>query len=48
VISVDDFLFYVDDALDQMVGILAELGDGLANRRPEIAGANSPYLLVAS
>lgn len=45
-ITVDDFLFYVDDALDQMVGILVELGDGLANRRPPIAGANSPYAIL--
>jgi len=30
VISVDDFLFYVDDALDQMTGILTGLGDELA------------------
>ncbi len=45
-ISAQDFLFYVDDALDQMVGILTGLGDELANQRPRLAGANSPYAIV--
>jgi hypothetical protein len=45
-ISTDEYLFYVDAALDSMIGILDELGDELANKRPAIAGANSPYAIV--
>jgi hypothetical protein len=45
-ISVEDFLYYVDDALDAMIGVLTELGDKLANKRPSLAGANSPYAIV--
>jgi hypothetical protein len=45
-ISVEDYLFYVDEALDGMVAILTELGDDLANRRPDLPGANSPYAVL--
>jgi Protein of unknown function (DUF664) len=45
-ISVEDFLYYVDDALDGMVLIVRELGDELANRRPDMAGANSPFAIL--
>lgn len=45
-ISVDDFLFFVDDALDGMASIVTELGDDLANRRLDTPGANSPYVLL--
>lgn len=45
-ISVDDYLYYVDDALDGMVRIVTELGDDLANRRPDLPGANSPYVIL--
>ena len=45
-ISSEDLLFYVDDALDGMAGIVAELGDALANRRPDLPGANSPYAIL--
>jgi hypothetical protein len=45
-ISVDDFLYYVDDALDGMVRIVSELGDTLANRRPDIPNANSPFAIL--
>jgi hypothetical protein len=45
-ISVDDYLFYVDDALEGMAAIVGELGDDLANRRPDIPRANSPYALL--
>ncbi len=34
-VSDDDFLYFVDEALDGMAGILVELGDDLANRRPD-------------
>jgi hypothetical protein len=45
-ISIDDFLYYVDDALDAMVRIVSELGDDLANRRPDVPGANSPFAIL--
>ncbi len=45
-ISVEDYLVYVDDALDGMVDIVAGLGDDLANRRPDLPGANSAYALL--
>ena len=46
VISVEDYLWFVDQALDGMVDIVTELGDELANRRPDLAGANSPYAIL--
>jgi hypothetical protein len=46
VISVDDFLWFADDALDGIVEIMSDLGDELANRRPELPGANSPYAIL--
>jgi hypothetical protein len=45
-ISVEDFLFYVDAAIDSMIGIVTGLGDDLANERPDIEGANSPYAIL--
>ncbi|MEV1179628.1 hypothetical protein, partial [Nonomuraea sp. NPDC049784] len=45
-ISDDDYLYYVDRALDGMTGIVAGLGDRLANTRPPLPGANSPYALL--
>jgi Protein of unknown function (DUF664) len=45
-ISVDDYLWYVDIQLDGMVGIVSDLGDDLANRRPDIPESNSPYVVL--
>jgi len=45
-ISVDDYLYYVDAALDGMTEIVTGLGDELANRRPDLPGANSPYAIL--
>lgn len=45
-ISADDLLWYIDQALDGMVGILTELGDDLANQRPDLPGANTPFALL--
>jgi hypothetical protein len=45
-ISIDDFLYYLDEALDAMVRIVSELGDDLANRRPDVPGANSPFAIL--
>jgi Protein of unknown function (DUF664) len=45
-ISIDDFLYYLDEALEGMVQIVGELGDDLANRRPDLPGANSPFAIL--
>lgn len=45
-ITADDYLWYVDEALDGMVAIVTDLGDELANRRPDVPGTNSPYVLL--
>lgn len=45
-ISLDDYLMFVDRALDGMIGIVEELGEGQANTAPEHAGANSPYAIL--
>jgi hypothetical protein len=45
-ISIGDFLYYLDKALDGMVQIVGELGDDLANRRPDLPGANSPFAIL--
>jgi hypothetical protein len=37
----------VDEALNQMMAILRELGDERANGRPELSGANSPFAILA-
>jgi Protein of unknown function (DUF664) len=45
-IDVDDFLYFVDEALEGMVTMVTELGDDLANRRLDVPGANSPYAVL--
>jgi hypothetical protein len=45
-ISVDDLLVCVDEALDGMVEIVTGLGDRLANCQPDLSGANSPYAIL--
>jgi hypothetical protein len=45
-VSEADFLWFVDQALDQMVAIIESLGDDAANRRPDLAGANSPFAIL--
>jgi hypothetical protein len=45
-ISTQDYLWYVDGALDAMAAILDELGDDIANQRLDAPGANSPYAVV--
>ena len=45
-ISIEDYLFYVDAALGGMVEIVTELGDELGNRRLDTPGANSPYAVL--
>jgi hypothetical protein len=46
VISIDDFLVFVDEAIDAMVAIVEELGDDLANQRLDVDGSNSPYVVL--
>ncbi|MGO9028250.1 MAG: DUF664 domain-containing protein [Acidimicrobiales bacterium] len=46
-ISKEDFLVFVDGALDGMVAIVEELGDELANRRPDVDGTNTPYVILS-
>jgi hypothetical protein len=45
-IEVEDHLFYVDAALDGMIDIVVGLGDELANTRPDLPGANSPFAIL--
>ena len=42
----DAVVSYVDRAVDQMTAIVSDLGDGLANRKPGLPGANSPYAIL--
>ncbi len=45
-VGLDDFLWYVDKALDSMQEVLEDLGDEQANRRPDLPGANSAFAIV--
>ena len=45
-IDSQDFLLFIDRALDGMVAILEGLGDELANKVPDLPGANSPYAIL--
>jgi hypothetical protein len=45
-ISIDDYCFFVNEALDGLVRLVDELGDDRANSRPDLAGANSPYAVL--
>lgn len=45
-ISEDDYLYFAGRALDGMAGIVAGLGDELANARPGLPGSNSPFALL--
>ena len=45
-ISHEDFLMFVDRALDGMLRIVEELGEERANMRPDLPGANSPYAIL--
>src|SRR6266540_1689116 len=44
--NADEYMYFASAALDGMCRIAVELGDDLANRRPAIPGANTPYALV--
>jgi hypothetical protein len=45
-ISVQEYCYFADKALDEMVEIIRELGDDRANSRPDLSGANSPYVIL--
>ncbi|AKU17454.1 DUF664 domain-containing protein [Luteipulveratus mongoliensis] len=45
-VALDDVLVHVDRALSGMRTTLESLGDDLANRRPDLEGANSAYVIV--
>jgi Protein of unknown function (DUF664) len=45
-ISVDTLTDYADRAVDALCGIVTGLGDDLANQRPDLPGANSPYAIL--
>jgi len=45
-IAVDTLADYVDRAVDALCGIVTGLGDDLANQRPGLPGANSPYAIL--
>ena len=42
----DEFLPFLDTALDGMLGIAATLGDELVNARPDLPGANTPFAII--
>jgi len=46
-LTVEHYLWFVDRGLDELVRIVEELGDERANRRPQLPGANSAYVILA-
>jgi hypothetical protein len=45
-VSAADYLWFAEHALGDMIRIVGELGDDLANRRPPLPDANSPYAIL--
>ena len=45
-LELDDYLWYVDRAINSMCSIARQLGDWRVNERPDLSGANSAYALV--
>ena len=45
-VTEDVYLAYCDKALVAMRDMVTALGDGLANRRPDVPGANSPFAIL--
>jgi len=45
-IAPDAVASYVDRAVEAMADIVGDLGDDLANTRPHLPGANSPYAIL--
>ncbi|HZT95274.1 MAG TPA: DinB family protein [Chloroflexota bacterium] len=44
--DVEDLRYYVELKLEEMSEIVRELGDERANLRPQLPGANSPYVIL--
>src|SRR5579884_213282 len=42
----DDLLEFIERAIDGLSAILEDLGDELANRRPDLPGANSCFAIL--
>ncbi|MEV4314829.1 DinB family protein [Actinocrispum sp. NPDC049592] len=45
-ITREHYLYFTGRALNGMIEIVTGLGDDLANRRPALEGANSPYAVL--
>jgi hypothetical protein len=45
-ISLENYLLFVDDAIEGMIEIVEELGDERANLRPDVDGTNTPYVIL--
>ncbi|RWZ64787.1 DUF664 domain-containing protein [Labedella populi] len=45
-LTTDDYVYFAVRALEGMAGIVRDLGDDLANTRPNLPGANTPYALL--
>lgn len=45
-ITRDQYRYFAAKTLISMAGIVEELGDDLANQKPALPGANSPYALL--
>lgn len=45
-LTLEDFLWYVDDCLDAMLDIVTGLGEDLANQALEVPGSNSPFAIL--
>jgi hypothetical protein len=46
VITRYQYVYFASKSLTAMAGIVEDLGDDLANRKPDLPGANSPYALL--
>jgi hypothetical protein len=42
----DEYRYFLDRALDGMLGAISDLGDDLANEVPPLDGANSPWAIT--
>ena len=45
-LTTDDYLYFVDRALDGMIELVTALGDERANQRPNLPDTNSPFALL--
>lgn len=44
--NTDEYLYFLDRALDGMLGVVTELGDARANQAPPLPGANPPWAIT--